>query len=77
MSLKICNFHKFYEFKIVHAGMNFIEEKQALLFKRVLKISRTELSLKTNSVQKSGGSYEDVQAHSIRCLVDAAVSMLP
>ena len=44
---------------------------------KVLKISQTELSLKTNSVQKSGGSYEDVQAHSIRCLVDAAVCMLP
>ena len=42
--------------------------------KSLLKISQTELSLKTNSVQKSGGSYEDVQAHSIRCLVDAAVS---
>ena len=27
------HFHKFYEFKIVHAGMNFIKEKQALLFK--------------------------------------------
>ena len=39
---------------------------------KVLKISQTELSLKTNSVQKSGGSYEDVQAHSMRCLVDAA-----